>query len=224
MEKHQQNIELKVLYDNEALKDFRKGFGFSCWIEDKNILFDTGGDSATLMFNLQKFMINPKNIEKIVLSHEHGDHIGGIQIINYCGEVDVFVLKSFSKQFKKWLAGHSNVRLHEVDKDEEICKDVYTTGELGWLVKGQSLIVKTRNGLTVTTGCAHPGLENILRFASNFGDIYGVVGGFHSFSRLEALKGMHLIVPCHCTVRKREIFNLYPKICKKCSAGCTILI
>jgi 7,8-dihydropterin-6-yl-methyl-4-(beta-D-ribofuranosyl)aminobenzene 5'-phosphate synthase len=64
MEKHQRNIELKILYDNEALKDFRKGFGFSCWIEDKNILFDTGGDSATLMFNIQKFMINPKNIEK----------------------------------------------------------------------------------------------------------------------------------------------------------------
>jgi metal-dependent hydrolase (beta-lactamase superfamily II) len=41
MEKHQQNIELKILYDNEALRDFRKGFGFSCRIEDKNILFDT---------------------------------------------------------------------------------------------------------------------------------------------------------------------------------------
>jgi hypothetical protein len=46
----------------------------------------------------------------------------------------------------------------------------------------------------------------------------------NGFSRLEALKEMRLIVPYHCTVRKREIFNLYPKTCKKCSAGCTILI
>lgn len=223
--KHQQNnIKLKILYDNEALEGFKKSFGFSCWIEDKNILFDTGGDLATLMFNIQKFMINPKNIEKIVLSHEHGDHTGGIQIIDYCGEVDVFVLKSFSKRFKKWLANHSNVRLHEVDKAEEICRDVYTTGELGWLVKEQSLIVKTCNGLTVITGCAHPGLENILRFASKFGEIYGVIGGFHGFNKFEVLKRIHLIIPCHCTTRKREIFTLFPRKSKKCSAGCTVKI
>jgi 7,8-dihydropterin-6-yl-methyl-4-(beta-D-ribofuranosyl)aminobenzene 5'-phosphate synthase len=74
--------------------------------------------------------------------------------------------------------------------------------------------MKTCNGLTVITGCAHPGLENILSLASNFGEIYGIVGGFHGFSRLEILKGARLIVPCHCTVRKREIFNLYPKTCK----------
>jgi len=63
---------------------------------------------------------------------------GGIQVINHCGEVDVFVLKSFPKQFKERLASRSNVRLHGVDKAEEICKDVYTTGELGELVKEQS--------------------------------------------------------------------------------------
>jgi len=217
-------MELKILYDNEALNGFRGGFGFSCWVEDKNTLFDTGGDLATLMFNIRKFMINPKDIERIVLSHEHGDHIGGIQIVDYCGEVDVFVLRSFSKRFKGWLADHSNVRLHEVDKAEEICRDVYITGVLGWSIKEQSLIVKTCNGLTVVTGCAHPGLENILNFASKLGDIYGVVGGFHDFSKLEALKGIRLIVPCHCTMRKKEVCTLYPEECRKCSVGCTIQV
>ena len=211
-------MELKILYDDEALNGFRGGFGFSCWIECKNILFDTGSDLTTLMFNIRKFMINPKDIERIVLSHEHGDHIGGIQIIDYCGEVNVFLLKSFSKRFKEWLAGHSNVRLHEVDKAEEICR------ELGWLIKEQSLILKTCNGLTVVTGCAHSGLENILSFASNFGDIYDVVGGFHDFSRVEALKGIRLIVPCHCTMRKKEICTLYPETCRKCSASCIIQV
>jgi 7,8-dihydropterin-6-yl-methyl-4-(beta-D-ribofuranosyl)aminobenzene 5'-phosphate synthase len=90
-------MKLKILYDNEALNEFRGGFGFSCWIENKNTLFDTGGDLATLMFNIRKFMINPKDIERIVLSYEHGDHIGGIQIIDYCGEVDVYVPKPSRK-------------------------------------------------------------------------------------------------------------------------------
>jgi len=218
------SLKLRILYDNEALNGFRGAFGFSCFIEEKGILFDTGGDVDTLFFNMQKFRVDPLSIRIIVLSHEHRDHTGGIQIINYCGKVDVFVPVSFSDMFKGWLASHPNVRLHEIQELGEVCKGVFTTGELGQFIKEQSLIVKTGNGLTVITGCAHPGLENILRAASKLGDIYGVVGGFHSFSRLEALKGMHLIVPCHCTVRKREIFNLYPKTCKKCSAGCTILI
>jgi 7,8-dihydropterin-6-yl-methyl-4-(beta-D-ribofuranosyl)aminobenzene 5'-phosphate synthase len=218
------SLKLKILYDNEALNGFKGAFGFSCFIEKKGILFDTGGDVDTLFFNMQKFRVDPLSIRIIVLSHEHRDHTGGIQIINYCGKVDVFVPVSFSERFKGWLASHPNVRLHEIQELGEVCEGVFTTGELGQLIKEQSLIVKTGNGLTVITGCAHPGLENILRAVSKLGDIYGVVGGFHSFSKLEALKGMHLIVPCHCTVRKREIFNLYPKVCKKCSAGCTILI
>jgi len=218
------SLKLKILYDNEALNGFRGAFGFSCLIEEKGILFDTGGDVDTLFFNMKKFRIDPLSIRIIVLSHKHGDHTGGIQIINYCGKVEVFLPASFSEKFKGWLASHPNARLHEIQEFGKVCEGVFTTGELGQFIKEQSLIIRTENGLTVITGCAHPGLENILKAASKLGDIYGVVGGFHSFSKLEALKGMHLIVPCHCTVWKKEIFNLYPKTCKKCSAGCTILI
>ena len=218
-------LKLKILYDNEALNGFRGAYGFSCLVEEKGILFDTGGDVDTLLFNMQKLRVDPySDICIIVLSHEHIDHIGGIQIINYCGKVDVFIPASFSVSFKGWLASHPNLRLHEVREFGEICEGVFTTDELEQFIKEQSLIVKTGKGLIVITGYAHPGLENILKVASRLGDIYGVVGGFHSFSRLEALKRIPLIVPCHCTARKREIFSLYPKTSKKCSAGCTITI
>ena len=218
------DTELKILYDNEAMEGFRRGFGFSCLVEEKKILFDTGGDVGTLLFNMRKFMINPRNIDKIVLSHEHGDHTGGIQILDYCGDVEVFVPRSFSSRFKKRLASHPNVNLNEIGGAEEICEGVFTTGQLGHFIKEQTLIVKTGNGLTVITGCSHSGLENILRVSSRFGDIYGVVGGFHGFSKLETLKEIRLIVPCHCTVRKREILSLYPESSMKCSAGCRIKI
>ena len=217
-------MDLKILYDNEAVEGFRRGFGFSCFVCKKKMLFDTGGDVGTLLFNMRKFMINPKDIDKIALSHEHGDHTGGIQILDYCGKVKVFVPRSFSSRFKRRLASHSNVNLKEVSGAEEIDDGVFTTGELGHFIKEQSLIVKTGNGLTVITGCSHSGLENILRVSSRLGDICGVVGGFHGFSKLEALKGIRLIVPCHCTVRKKEILSLYPKSSMKCSAGCRIEI
>ena len=215
-------MELKILYDNESMKGFKREFGFSCVVEAKNLLFDTGGDTATLLFNMRKFMINPRKIDRIVLSHEHGDHTGGIDIVDYCGEVEVFVPASFSNRFKSELASRPNVSLNEVSGPEEICRGVFTTGELGQLIKEQSLIVKTENGLTVVTGCSHPGLVNILRAASVFGDIYGIVGGFHGFSELEALREIGLVVPCHCTVRKSEILNFYPESSMKCFAGCRI--
>jgi 7,8-dihydropterin-6-yl-methyl-4-(beta-D-ribofuranosyl)aminobenzene 5'-phosphate synthase len=216
-------MKLKILYDNKALKGFRSGYGFSCLIKEK-ILFDTGGDMTTLLYNMRKFMADPKNIDKIVLSHEHGDHTGGIQIIDRCGEVEVYVLKSFSNRFKNRLASYPNVNLSKVCGPQQICERILTTGELGNIIKEQSLIVKTDKGLILITGCAHPGLENILQVALKFGEIYAVVGGFHGFSKLECLRGIDLIVPCHCTTHKKEILSLYPETSITCSAGRVIEI
>jgi 7,8-dihydropterin-6-yl-methyl-4-(beta-D-ribofuranosyl)aminobenzene 5'-phosphate synthase len=158
-------------------------------------------------------------VNRVVLSHEHGDHVGGIRVLNMLRDVEVFAPRSFSSRFKRMLTAFGNVTLVEVDEAMEISEGFYTTGELGRFIKEQSLIVETCNGLTVITGCSHPGLENILKAASKFGEIYGVVGGFHGFSRLEALEGVRLIVPCHCTSRKAQIFNLYPQYSKRCAAG-----
>lgn len=216
-------VELKVLYDNEAKESFKKGWGFSCLVGSQ-LLFDTGADVNTLLFNAQKFAARLEDIDKIVLSHEHGDHVGGIQILRDLGNVEVFVPKSFSSYIKRKLTSYPNVNLTEVDGVREISHGAFTTGELGFSIKEQSLVVETVNGLTVITGCSHPGLENILRAASKFGNIYGVVGGFHGFNKLEALKEIRLIVPCHCTTHKREILSLYPESSMKCSAGCVIEI
>jgi 7,8-dihydropterin-6-yl-methyl-4-(beta-D-ribofuranosyl)aminobenzene 5'-phosphate synthase len=220
----EKDLKLKILYDNNALEGFREGYGFSCLIEEKKILFDTGGDVATLLHNMRKFMVNLSDIKKIILSHEHGDHTGGLRILDHCGEVEVYVPISFSSRLKHKLASYSNVTLKQVSAPQEICEGLLTTGELGKITKEQSLTVKTDNGLTLITGCAHPGLENILLVASKFGEISAVVGGFHGFDKLEGLKKLRLIVPCHCTTHKREILSLYPESSIECSAGVTIEI
>jgi len=212
-------MHLKILYDNEAREGFRSGWGFSCLVGE-NLLFDTGADLNTLLFNMHKFNVDLDRIDKIVFSHEHGDHIGGFQIIGLLRKVKVYLPKSFSRHFKRKVSSFPNVvELREVSRLEEIDNDIFTTGELGFLIREQSLIVKTSRGLTVIAGCSHPGLDKILRVASKLGRIYGVVGGFHGFNKLEILGGIDLIVPCHCTARKREILMLYPDSSVKCSAG-----
>jgi 7,8-dihydropterin-6-yl-methyl-4-(beta-D-ribofuranosyl)aminobenzene 5'-phosphate synthase len=219
-----QTVKLRILYDNIALEGFRSGYGFSCLIEEPRTLFDTGGDVLTLLHNMDKFGVDPGDVDRVVLSHEHGDHTGGVEILKHCGEVEVYLLSSSSDRLKRRVASYPNAHLKQVSGSQRVYEGIFTTGELGRSVKEQSLMAETGEGLVLVTGCAHPGLDNILQVASKFGGIYGVVGGFHGFSELERLRRMRLIVACHCTRHKREILNRYPGSSVKCSAGCTIEI
>lgn len=51
-----------------------------------------------------------------------------------------------------------------------------------------------------------------------------MVGGFHGFNKLGILRNVDLIIPCHCTVKKKEILELYRDESREYSAGCMINI
>lgn len=119
------------------------------------------------------------------------------------------MLKYFSTHLKKEIKYRAN--LFEVLKSEEICEDVYTTGELGKDIKEQSIILETANGLIVITGCAHPGTREILNVASNYGKVHGLIGGFHGFKEFYLISDISFIMPCHCTRYKKELANIFPQ-------------
>ena len=76
--------EVIIVYDNNLFdSQLRTGFGFSCLVKlpQRNILFDTGGDSSILLYNLEQLQIAPRDIDAVVLSHAHGDHTGGLSDI-----------------------------------------------------------------------------------------------------------------------------------------------
>ncbi len=203
-------MNLKILYDNEAKPGFERGWGFSCLIEleDEKILFDTGWDGSVLLSNMKKFGVRPEEINRVVLSHAHWDHIGGLPHVRR-KEMQVYVPQSFSKRLRDELA--SRFDLHEVRSAQKIREGVWTTGELGKGIKEQSLVVETSKGLVVIVGCSHPGVRNIFSAASKFGRIWGVVGGMHGFKDYKVLDDLGLIVPTHCTVNKRKIAELFPE-------------
>lgn len=214
-------MKMIIVYDNEIIDErLEPGWGFSCFLElnDTNILFDTGWDGNVLLSNMKILKINPKKIEKVVLSHEHWDHIGGLtSLIQVNPNVTVYIPKSFGKRLKEEIAYRADVI--EISEPFEITSNCISTGELGSRPKEQSLLLKTKKGLVIITGCAHPKLNAILDVAKEFGNIFAVIGGFHKFKDYDLLKDIPLIMPCHCTFHKWDIARKYPEVTNVCGAG-----
>jgi 7,8-dihydropterin-6-yl-methyl-4-(beta-D-ribofuranosyl)aminobenzene 5'-phosphate synthase len=201
---------------------FKRGWGFSCLIGE-NVLFDTGADANTLYYNMQRLKIDLQEIEAIVLSHAHGDHTGGIGIVSQLSDVKVYVPRSFFALMSKGLSRFENVEMVEVSDTTKVAEGIISTGEIGRMGE-QSLMVQSPKGLVVVTGCSHPGLDTIMNVARDFGTIYGVVGGFHGFDKLEILRDVEMIVPCHCTRLKKRILTDFPRTSSQCAAGCVFNI
>jgi 7,8-dihydropterin-6-yl-methyl-4-(beta-D-ribofuranosyl)aminobenzene 5'-phosphate synthase len=208
-------MKITIVYDNCATKrSLKTGWGFSCLIEAEGrapILFDTGADGATLFHNMEKLGINPGDIGVIVISHAHGDHTGGLwDILEVNKGAEIYVPPSLG-------AGIRGRKVTAVTGRLQISENVFSTGELDGIE--QSLALKTDRGIVVVTGCSHPGVGAILNAASEFGEVYGIVGGLHGFSDFDRLRGLSLICPCHCSQYKPELGQLFPEQYIACGAG-----
>ena len=93
--------------------------------------------------------------------------------------------------------------------------DFYTTGIIEERWYEQALILPTSKGLTVITGCAHPGIVEIVEHAKELmkQDVYFVMGGFHLLHTdstqvttiAQKLRRLTKYVgPCHCTGGKAQ--------------------
>lgn len=195
-------MKLTIVYDNTAYReDLKPDWGFSALLESEKlkILFDTGAKGNILLSNMKKLEIDPKSIDEVFISHAHWDHIGG--------------LSAFLKQnpnVRVWvpsLGMSINAKeIIEIKNPRKIHEGIYSTGKLEGIE--QSLCVETKKGILVITGCSHPKMEHILQTASQFGKVYGIIGGLHG-NRPQSLKGLKLICATHCTQYKEKIKNLY---------------
>ena len=177
-------LRFTVLYDNYVFLDgTRADWGFACLIEgaEKTILFDTGTKPEVLLHNAQALKVDLKKIELIVLSHEHGDHTGGLQaVLAEKPKATVYFPASFPAEFGR-KAREAGAETRAVDKPIEICRNVHLTGEMGDRIKEMSLVLDTPEGLVVVTGCSHPGIVDILKRAKEIRNkpIRLAFGGFH---------------------------------------------
>ena len=209
----QDTATITIIYDNHPYDQrLSTAWGFAALVEFREhvLLFDTGGEGSIFIDNLRILEIDPARIQSVLISHAHGDHIGGLNTLLGTGARPVvYLLPSFTGSFK-----------HQVDKITTVVETVpgqtlagglYTTGEIKHSIPEQALVVDTSKGLVVITGCAHPGIVRIVERAKTAFDrpVHLVLGGFHlasqSEGRIAAILedfrrlGVEKVGPCHCT-------------------------
>ncbi len=207
-------LEIRIVQDNYRCGDaLETAWGFAAHVTgpDERLLFDTGSNGGLLLRNLAKLDIAPASVDTVILSHVHADHTGGlVGFLKQHSDVDLYCPVSFPTRFKDVARGYG-ARLVEVDRPQQICENVFTTGSMGKRIHEQALVLRTEAGLVIVTGCAHPGVVKMVERIKTLHaqDIALVIGGFHlgwaTPRQIEEImnaldrQGVRYVAPTHCS-------------------------
>ena len=195
------HLEIVPLYEEAAATDdFMMGHGVSYLIrtDAATILMDVGNnpdqlEAAPFSQNMYRLGIDWEEIDRIVISHPHPDHVGGVtawrentvsfgELPGGLGERLVFVPTDMAVEG----AIHATIPTLPVP-------DIATTGVISYPEvfplslfeprgQEQALVVHVANeGLVLITGCGHPTMEKLVeRAEALYGQpVVGIVGGLH---------------------------------------------
>ncbi len=214
------SFRIRILFNDTARQnDLATGIGFSALIGD-DLLFDTGNNGSSLLANMGILGIDPMGISTIVISHDHWDHTGGIDdLLAVEPGINVYGCPGFGEEFRRGIALNDGFCI-PCSEYRQIAPGILLTGELPGCYKEaylaeQAMVLETENGISIITGCAHPGIVNIVdgvidHFSTE--RLYAIIGGFHLKHHTEeglervledlAERDIALFAPMHCTGEK----------------------
>jgi len=186
--------------------------GNALWVESDGeaLLLDAGVSCRQITLRAEAAGLDLSRLRGLVISHEHGDHVGGLEsVLDLGGAPPVYVPASFPGSYKSRI--RARTELIAVTEPVEIVPGIHSTGALRGYPDEQALVVETSAGTVVITGCAHPGIVSIVERARivSEADILLVVGGFHLANRTRSevqriaedllALGVQYVCPTHCT-------------------------
>lgn len=189
-------VEIRVVYDNtSAQPGVQADWGFAAVVSagGRRVLFDAGRRPDVFMENLKLLEVDPASLDCVVVSHKHGDHMGGLE-----------PLRARNPRLP--------VYLPERPEPFQVAPGVWSTGLIEGQPSEQALAIETPAGLVLLTGCSHPGIVKMVQAAEGQRGVTSLrllLGGFHmlnqdaaqisaTITRLRELK-VERILPTHCT-------------------------
>lgn len=205
---------LNVIMDGRQL-NAEHGSSFYIEADGQKFLFDLG---FTDMFarNAEKIGISLKFVDKVIFSHSHYDHTGGLRYLSQfsdCKQVvahphapfprsddDNFLADNISRF--KFIASRDPLHLTdnlvflgEIPSFNDFEKrknwgQVFINKEAleDYCMDDSALIYRSVDGIVVVTGCSHSGICNIVQYAKNIAEEqWGI------FKICAVIGGMHLL-------------------------------
>jgi len=196
-------LEILPLYENAAQPGLQSGHGVSYLVrtDSATILFDLGynvtaASPSPLEENMASLGVSLDEIDVIVISHRHPDHVGGqnwwtgrtfsLDGVSQpsLGEIPVYIPEEMTYPGSSLTLSKTPVSLADGVATTDLI--AYAQPFPVWLAmpKGdeQALAVNVSGqGIVLITGCGHMGLEALLTRAQTVFDVpvVGVVGGLH---------------------------------------------
>jgi len=135
-------VKLTLVYDDRRGRPgFRATWGFSCLVEleDRRLLFDVGGRDRVLLSNLERAGVPPRDIEVVVVSHDHEDHVGALEgLLDRNPGITVFASPSTELDVR---------RVNRVREREEVVPGVLAVerpNNVGLLLESEGVLLAAR--------------------------------------------------------------------------------
>ncbi|MDR0778174.1 MAG: MBL fold metallo-hydrolase [Methanomassiliicoccaceae archaeon] len=199
------------VYDEGALTGTpligAKGLSIFIDADDSRTLFDTGLRGNYLIHNMDRLDIDPDSIDRVVISHVHKEHTGGLAGLLEKREksVDVIITPDCEYVSRVKFLGipikraglpdmpekdMSKMNLRTVSEWTQLSKNLFLTGKVPSGTAGgptkempdeSSLVLMTRKGPVLICGCCHHGIETTAAYVEKMTGkkVHTVIGGLH---------------------------------------------
>ncbi len=187
-------LELSILVEEKTEEGYLSDAGVSYLFRTNHgsLLFDVGfgPERPALAHNVTKMGVKLNQIDSLVISHLHPDHMGGIKASrSKCVAMpEELGLPKGQPCFLPAKAEAKGFKCELIERPQLLTTGIATTGPLArslfffGLTEEQALFAHVKGkGLVIFTGCGHPTIELIVQMVNRLSKekIFAIGGGLH---------------------------------------------